>query len=355
MHKSHLRKETLFGLEFLRFFLALGVVIPHISNWLTPLSYRGLDIAFHAIHPYCVPIFWTLSGFVFYHTYSTRIFTKSVGLGQFLWNRFTRLYPLAWFTLVLVATTDPVYRAVHKTSFVYHTGDFYHFILNIVLASHWGFQKFTAYNGPIWSVSVELLAYLVFFVVSRTFRPSLWLTLLAYLGAKLLAHFEPTSVTGFYSISTCLQCFFVGGFAYYTYGLLKNTKATLRLGCLVSINLILALLWASDLDRYFIQLLPFAVTFSVQILFDYAPQRLQKLSSMLGSMTYSLYLLHYPVILLCFVVSDKLGTGMGWMTSIVGFPIVVLSLCLLSRLSFTYFEIPVQNRLRRLFPFIAMS
>ena len=172
--------------------MASGLVLPHISNWLTPLSYRGLDIAFHGIHMYCVPMFWTLSGFVSYHTYSTRIFTKSVGLGQFFLNRCTRLYPLAWITLILVATIDPVYRAVHKTSFVYHTGDFYHFILNTMLASHWGFQKFTAYNGPISSVSVELLAYLVFFVVSRVFRPSLWLTLLAYLGAKILAHFEPT-------------------------------------------------------------------------------------------------------------------------------------------------------------------
>lgn len=339
-------RETLFGLEFLRFFLALGVVIPHMSNWIVPLSFIHLDVFFHAFHLHCVPIFWALSGFVFYHTYSDRIFTRSVNVSNFLWNRFSRLYPLAWLTLLVVVALDSIYRSSHDQSFVYHTGDLWHLVLNFLLISHWGFQKFTAYNGPIWSVSVEILAYAVFYVVSRICKPSALFTVIAFFGAKVLSHIEPTTLTGFYGISTCLQCFFIGGFGFFVYMKIKTIR-TLHRFLILSLTNVLLVIVSAYSEKYFIQLLPLVTTVTVQVIFDYVPQWMKHISALFGSMTYSLYLVHYPVILLCVIVSERLGVKQNWMTSQIGFPVVLFCLCLLSRMTYVYYEVPVQGILRK--------
>jgi peptidoglycan/LPS O-acetylase OafA/YrhL len=42
--------------------------------------------------------------------------------------------------------------------------DFYHFFLNIFLISFWGIEKGFSFNTPIWSVSIEILAYIIFFI-----------------------------------------------------------------------------------------------------------------------------------------------------------------------------------------------
>ena len=37
------------------------------------------------------------------------------------------------------------------------------FILNFFLVSGWGFEKGPSFNGPVWSVSVEIIIYFFFF------------------------------------------------------------------------------------------------------------------------------------------------------------------------------------------------
>ena len=41
--------------------------------------------------------------------------------------------------------------------------DTYHFILNFFFISGWGFEKSYSFNGPIWSVSIELIIYALSF------------------------------------------------------------------------------------------------------------------------------------------------------------------------------------------------
>lgn len=344
---KYFHRETLFGLELLRFFLALGVVIPHVSNWILPLSFTQLDLFFHAYHLQCVPIFWALSGFVFYYTYSDRIFERAVTISTFLWSRFSRLYPLAWITLLTVVVLDPIYRLSHEQSFVYHTGDFWHLFLNVLMISHWGFQKFTAYNGPVWSVSVEIIAYVVFLGVSLACRPAALVTLIAILAAKLLSHVEPITLTGFYGVSTCLQCFFIGGFGFFVYAKLKSIRILYRFLIVLLINVVLAFVSAYA-EKYFIQLLPLVITVTVQVVFDHVPPWMKQISTVLGSMTYSLYLIHYPVILLCVIVTERLGLETSWMTSKLGFSLLLLFLCLISRAVYVFYEVPVQRFLRKI-------
>lgn len=53
--------------------------------------------------------------------------------------------------------------------------DLYYFVLQLFVASDWGLQAGDSFNGPIWSISVELLVYVIFFVVLRFISAS-WIT-----------------------------------------------------------------------------------------------------------------------------------------------------------------------------------
>lgn len=51
--------------------------------------------------------------------------------------------------------------------FVYPNNDIKHFLLNLFFASSWSFESGHSFNGPIWSVSVEVLLHALFFFCSR--------------------------------------------------------------------------------------------------------------------------------------------------------------------------------------------
>ena len=46
---------------------------------------------------------------------------------------------------------------------IFENNDLYHFVLNILFISSWGLEKGMSFNQPIWSVSFELIVYILFF------------------------------------------------------------------------------------------------------------------------------------------------------------------------------------------------
>src|SRR6202020_1384736 len=75
----------------------------------------------------------------------------------------------------------------------------------LVFASNWINELPQTFNGPIWSVSVEVLVYVFFFIVVSFLRPSLVLCVVVAAVAKAASHFYPQYVF------ECIQYFFVGG------------------------------------------------------------------------------------------------------------------------------------------------
>ena len=121
-----------------------------------------------------------------------------------LW-RFSRLYPLHFVTLIFVAVAQYLYIKTHHKPFVFAHNDFHYFLLQLALASNWfGWQALT-FNGPIWSVSVEVLAYIFFFMVVRFSRPSMAQCLIVISASALIQCFAPELVI------VCIQFFFAGG------------------------------------------------------------------------------------------------------------------------------------------------
>lgn len=121
----------------------------------------------HGSH--AVELFWIISGFVFAHVYLKR----DSGFFEFALARFARLYPLHAATLLLVALLQLASIRLTGHWQIYGNNDARHFLLQLGFASNWSvFSRGLSFNGPIWSVSQEILIYLVFFLALRPLRMS---------------------------------------------------------------------------------------------------------------------------------------------------------------------------------------
>ena len=122
--------------------------------------YKFLGVIYdHGI--FGVHVFYTISGFVFAHIYLST--TERISSKNFFINRFARLYPLHFATLILVTFLQLFSLGAFDTFQVIQINDFYHFFLNVMFISSWGFENGHSFNAPIWSVSVEVAIYIILF------------------------------------------------------------------------------------------------------------------------------------------------------------------------------------------------
>ena len=185
-------KQRLASLDVVRGLAALAVVVQHWWQHFGTLPGAsdipgGVDLPFYnLLWPFflngsrAVTLFFNLSGFVFFWLYSDEIANRRIGLLRFMGLRFSRLYPLHFATLIAVIPLQLVFILYIGSPFICKFNDFYHFILNIFLVQYWGFQDGYSFNGPSWSISVEIALYLIFFAVCFV-RLHRFLSLLALL------------------------------------------------------------------------------------------------------------------------------------------------------------------------------
>ena len=157
---------------------ALAVLVWHYQHFAfvadTPIGliqdrlplYRLLHI-FYDYGPYAVHVFWCISGFIFFWKYRDAIADRSIDGWKFFVLRFSRLYPLHIATLLVVAALQPLYFNLNGYFFVYQNNDLTHFLLQLLMASNATVQSALSFNGPIWSISVEVLVYFFFFMMLR--------------------------------------------------------------------------------------------------------------------------------------------------------------------------------------------
>jgi peptidoglycan/LPS O-acetylase OafA/YrhL len=129
-----------------------------------------------------VDLFFCLSGFVFHWLYAQKISDRAVSAREFSVLRFSRLYPLHLVTLLFVAGAQVIWLQRSGSFFVYKDNDLYHFGLQLMMASNWGLERGPSFNVPIWSVSVEVFLYALFFCACLLTRQR-WLQLAAFAGA----------------------------------------------------------------------------------------------------------------------------------------------------------------------------
>ena len=182
-------------LTTLRFLAAVWVVLftawPYLDVGFVPVAvtrgYLGVEV------------FFVLSGFILSHVYLKAAGQGGFRYGGFLWARIARVYPLHLITLFgmiglgLAATVAGLSIDASLT-------DWRALPAHLTLTHAWGLAGTSAFNHPSWSISAEWFAYLTFpayaFVAWRLrHRPALATGLVAAFALALYAVFQ--SVAGF--------------------------------------------------------------------------------------------------------------------------------------------------------------
>lgn len=352
--------NKLVGLEALRFVTAFAILVFHYRH-LSFIADKPVDLvperlplygplrAFHDSGAYGVWVFWCISGFIFFWKYRDPIAEHSVSGWKFFTLRFSRLYPLHLVTLLLVALLQSVYFNLRGCFFVYQDNDLPHFLTQLFVASEWGITKGESFDGPIWSVSVEVLVYLLFFLMLRATRS--WLLNVFIVAVCLGAAWW--SASG--QVTNCLALFYVGGLA----AIVRRSVGAWRFRIeveawswitVIAIMPFVIYVLRDQLNRF--DLLLF-VGFTPIVLFCLSreiklPRVAQAVIVAAGNMTYSSYLLHFPVqlvIVLSFAVAGRpVPVYDGAL-----FAVYLLTTLLLSYFTFRTFEAPAQRFIRSVF------
>lgn len=153
------------GLEILRFVSAISVLFWHYQHF-SVISYVPVDFIrddqpyfavfslFYEFGYYGVQMFWAISGFIFFWKYRDAILNNKVSFIDFSILRLSRLYPLHFATLIIVALLQALYFAKLGYFFIYKNYDVMQFILQLFLATNWFDKGLQSFNGPIWSISL---------------------------------------------------------------------------------------------------------------------------------------------------------------------------------------------------------
>ncbi|MCB1338674.1 MAG: acyltransferase [Maritimibacter sp.] len=157
-----------------------------------------------------VDLFFVISGFVFSHVYlQAGALRPGTTARSFVAARIARLYPLHLVTLVLVI---PPIAAGAAGVRVAENSDLGQFVLNLLLLQASDLEAGYSFNVVSWSISVEMLCYLLFFAAART--GSRAFTLLAALAILAGIALSTLGTESGWHIGRGLSGFFAGHFAW---------------------------------------------------------------------------------------------------------------------------------------------
>jgi peptidoglycan/LPS O-acetylase OafA/YrhL len=179
-----MNRPTSLYLDLVRPMAALVVMLSHVGHravtagQLQSLTYAGAE---------AVDVFFVLSGFVIAHVCATR----EADWRDYVVSRATRIYSVALPALLLTAAVDAIGFA-HDRS-IYDAG-YQAFTPGLVLRSvlflgeQWNSHRFPGNDGPYWSLGFEVWYYVAFGVF--TFAPRGWrwpmaAAVLAFIGPKV--------------------------------------------------------------------------------------------------------------------------------------------------------------------------
>lgn len=341
--------SKLLGLELLRFGSALAVLFYHYHHFALVAGAASVErsaIPFYALlwplydyGQFGVHLFWGISGYIFFWKYGGSIHDGTVGAKGFFWLRFSRLYPLHIATLIAVVGLQSIHRELAGHDFKFPASDTGLLIRQLFLATDWATMPNKSFNGPIWSISAEVAVYAAFFAIMRRRAPS-WQLCLGVVMAALILQF---SGLRWVSIE-CAAYFFAGGLAALTPASWRP-KAGMVLAALIAGCAATGIL--RDLDKVPTTLLLALPCLLILLARGWpALDRWARPIQAAGNLTYSSYLLNFPLQLLVAVVVAATGislplTSPAFLLGYIGLTLAAAALC------YTAYELPAQNWLRR--------
>jgi peptidoglycan/LPS O-acetylase OafA/YrhL len=291
-----------------------------------------------------VDLFFVLSGFVMCAAYATTLRTMD-DVRPFLIRRIGRLFPLLVFsTVIFVLVADGIVFAKQFAvshgygAFLNSPGALQYLVpttaevlSTLTLTHSLGIFDHLILNTPTWSISTEFYTYLVFAAVCLMFvgRSRLIVFALLCIAGLLISDWASVniydciskkngclSLTYDYGFPRCVSSFFLGALSYYTSRRFCFNPTSLQL----TAGLALAILFAL-VDYVPAAAFAFPVAFALLVLAistDTGPlcnALKPKLFQALGQRSYSIYLMHMPLLLI-FENLSKRAAGIMSLTAI---------------------------------------
>jgi peptidoglycan/LPS O-acetylase OafA/YrhL len=343
-------------IDGLRALAAIAVLFYHYMHFAMTGVDRGRYVGYLAYQPfrpwlallydygfYAVEIFWMISGFVFAAVY----FARDASTREFAANRLARLYPLHLVTLLTVAGLQALALSRLGTTLLYDNFDLAHFTRQLVFASDWVEAGGHSFNGPIWSVSVEVTVYALFWILRDPLKRMGAGGLVAVIGLCLLANVFGTVSR----IPTCAFYFFCGTalLRLHTWlGRREGLRAALLAGSAIVGTVCLAAGGAFVREVIALPFLAGAAILALAAIEHRAGTRLRAAAQWLGDCTYGIYLWHVPLqlaLMLALLPAHNPATlaAQGWFL-----PLWIASVVGWARLSFIWIERPAREWLRHL-------
>lgn len=370
------KTQTLDVLNSLRGVYSCLVFIFHVSGGNTIVSisdpFREPIIKMGYLSVDC---FFFLSGFVMTHVYekkfnaafelkATEEEKRENGLQNnflrtflsFFWNRLVRLYPLIFFSLTIIVVFIRFGEVGWEIMYEY------------LMISNW-VSGFTWWNGPLWSLEVEFILYLLFPIflwINQKINHGkiIWISIISslifpfiLLAASLINYAVegsfPSEFFLFYELYVFgkifrgVEAFYAGICLYQVYELKKETKEIfdyLSLGTLILNMTIVIYVPYIYLYMYGWYLFTFFLVKSnsfMKYIFE------MKILLFLGEISFSLYLLHFPLnIYLNDYIDEKYSIKFNVKTKFFIFLGLFSFLVIYSYLIYKYYELPTREYLR---------
>jgi|TARA_B100000780_G_scaffold230654_1_gene170404 peptidoglycan/LPS O-acetylase OafA/YrhL len=348
-----LEDNRFYLLDFYRAIAAFAVVLFHyrlfysLGNNLEELEKKEplYNIFFFAYNDgwLAVQFFFVLSGFIFFNLYLKKINNRQINFKKFFILRFSRLYPLHILTLILVFFISFLFI---ENNFLNNI-DLKHFFLNIFLIQNWGFEDGYSFNNPAWSISVEILMYGIFFVVAKTKKFLLpTVLILIILSSVIFFKYKLIGYGGF--------CFFIGGltsqiFEFIKKKFIQNSWIAFFL-FFILIFLISYILheydFSSKEQKVILIVFFFPSLILASVIFPKKDGLIIKKISIIGNFSFSIYMIHYLVILIFIYFLKEFNIFINF-NSLYFLSVYLLTCFFLSVISFYFFEMPLQNLIRK--------
>lgn len=320
-----------------------------------------------------VDLFFVLSGFVIAASYLNRLNTGTQ-LKSFFIRRFGRLFPLLIFsTLVFVLIQNGIVLAKRLAAangyggalnnpealdFVLPTAS--EIMATLTMTHSLGLFEDLILNTPSWSISTEFYTYLLFAVVCFLIAGRLRLAtfILLSVSAFAVTVWASTTVHDCLNRGGCMSVtydygFFRTVFSFFLGALVYHASSRIRFDTrlLQWIGLLLLVLLFSTVDSSPALAFAFPFVFAILILAccqDSGPLAAilnTKPLQILGQRSYSIYLLHMPLILIFGNVAQRVD---GTMATLGLVAVFVITLVVISGWTYRFVEDPLRLRFNRL-------
>lgn len=343
-------KKALQSVQVMRGLAAVAVAIYHTHLILGQPEYGGIGV-FGAVASkgwLGVNFFFVLSGFIIMFAHVKDV-GKPARLGNYLWKRFVRVYPVYWIFLTLFLAA--AYRGIGHPNFSWNTENLLSAYALVKLAEPLSLPLQVA-----WTLFYEMAFYAVFctLILNRLLGTVVlvgWAV--SILVNSLVFGHEP----GLLQMWNDMWCayFLIGVCTYFAF-----TVTAERWGVpLLGLGLVLLVLTASTLaggrigvtQKDPLVLLTLAVPFALILLGGALGERQHNWSFSpillkIGDATYSIYLVHSPVITVVALLNARLA--LHWIPSILLFLSTAIISVIAGVLAHIFVEKPVLRALRDL-------